>query len=176
MSSPRSPTATAAAVLLALTVALAATTVVAARDLRSAAPLERADEEVRRLYEAWKSEHGRPRDGISVADGLRLEVFRDNLRYIDRHNAEADAGLHTFRLGLTPFTDLTLEEFRARAFGFLNSTLPRVASDRYLPRAGDDLPDAVDWRQQGAVTGVKNQLDCGSYTVLHACSLIPSPR
>ncbi|XP_066372323.1 oryzain alpha chain-like [Miscanthus floridulus] len=155
MSPPRSPVATVA--LLALTVALAATTVAAARDLRSTAPLERADEEVRRLYEAWKSEHSRPRDGSSD----RLEVFRDNLRYIDRHNAEADAGLHTFRLGLTPFTDLTLEEFRARAFGFLNSTLPRVASDRYLPRAGDDLPDAVDWRQQGAVTGVKNQLDCG---------------
>ena len=164
MSSARSPVAGAALALLALTVAVAtATTVAAARDLRSAAPLERADEEVRQLYKTWKSEHGRPRDGISVADGLRLKVFRDNLRYIDAHNAEADAGLHTFRLGRTPFTDLTLEEFRAHALGFLNSTLPRVASDRYLPRAGDDLPDAVDWRQQGAVTGVQNQLDCGSY-------------
>jgi cathepsin L len=149
-----------AAALLALTVALAASVAVAA-------PLERADEEVRRLYEAWRSEHRRPRCNCSKAgeeDRLRLEVFRANLRYIDAHNAEADAGLHTFRLGLTPFADLTLEEFVRRALGFRNATAPRVASTRYLPRAGDDLPDAVDWRLQGAVTEVKNQRQCGSYT------------
>ncbi|OQU76936.1 LOW QUALITY PROTEIN: hypothetical protein SORBI_3010G239166 [Sorghum bicolor] len=145
MSPPRS--AAPAAALLVLTVALAA----------AAAPLERADDT---RCGAWKSKHGRrPPCDISSDGRLRLEVFRDNLGYIDAHNAEADAGLHTFRLGLTPFADLTMDEFRAHALGFLNSTLPRA--DRYLPRAGDDLPDAVDWRQQGAVTGVQNQLDCG---------------
>ncbi|PUZ59370.1 hypothetical protein GQ55_4G035600 [Panicum hallii var. hallii] len=155
MRSPRCPVP--AAALLALTVALAASVAVAA-------PLERADEEVRRLYEAWRSVHRRPRCNCGKAgeeDRLRLEVFRANLRYIDAHNAEADAGLHTFRLGLTPFADLTLEEFVRRALGFRNATAPRVASTRYLPRAGDDLPDAVDWRLQGAVTEVKNQRQCG---------------
>ena len=158
--SPRCPVP--AAALLALAVALAASVAVAV-----AAPLERADEEVRRLYDAWRSEHRRPRCNCGQAGGeedrLRLEVFRANLRYIDAHNAEADAGLHTFRLGLTPFADLTLEEFVRRALGFRNATAPRVPSTRYLPRAGDDLPDAVDWRLQGAVTGVKNQRHCGSY-------------
>jgi len=157
--SPRCPVP--AAALLALTVALAASIAVAV-----AAPLERADEEVRRLYEAWRSEHRRPRCNCGQAgeeDRLRLEVFRANLRYIDGHNAEADAGLHTFRLGLTPFADLTLEEFVRRALGFRNATAPRAASTRYLPRAGDDLPDAVVWRLAGAVTEVKNQRHCGSY-------------
>ena len=113
--SPRCPVP--AAALLALTVALAASIAVAV-----AAPLERADEEVRRLYDAWRSEHRRPRCNCGQAGGeedrLRLEVFRANLLYIDAHNAEADAGLHTFRLGLTPFADLTLEEFRGRVLGF----------------------------------------------------------
>jgi len=116
--------------------------------------------------QAWRSEHRRPRCNCGQAgeeDRLRLEVFRANLRYIDAHNAEADAGLHTFRLGLTPFADLTLEEFVRRALGFRNATAPRAASTRYLPRAGDDLPDAVDWRLAGAVTEVKNQRHCGSY-------------
>ncbi|KAF8658802.1 hypothetical protein HU200_059289 [Digitaria exilis] len=151
MRSPRS------AALLALTVALLAAAYVAV-----AAALERPDSEVRRLYEAWRSEHRRPscNCGEGGGDRLRLEVFRANLRYIDAHNAEADAGLHTFRLGLTPFTDLTLEEFISRALGFRNATAPRPASTRYLPRAVDDLPGAVDWRLKGAVTPVKNQKQC----------------
>ncbi|CAD6338566.1 unnamed protein product [Miscanthus lutarioriparius] len=161
--SPPQRSAAPAAALLALTVALAAACVAAA------APLERADEELRRLYEAWKSKHGRPLCDVS-SDRLRLEVFRDNLRYIDAHNAEADAGLHTFRLGLTPFADLTLEEFRARALGFRNSTNKRrVASNRYLPHDDDDLADVVDWRLRGAVTGVKNQQKCDACRWVAGC-------
>ncbi|GJN39184.1 hypothetical protein PR202_gb28286 [Eleusine coracana subsp. coracana] len=159
------PAAAAAAVLLALAFSAA----LAAADLYSvvAAPREeRTDDEVRRLYEAWKLEHGRQNGNHLTGEEdeqRRLEAFRDNLRYVDAHNAEADAGLHGFRLGLTPFADLTLEEFRRGRLGFrrLNSTAAaRVGSARYLPRAGEQLPDAVDWRQQGAVAEVKDQGQC----------------
>lgn len=36
----------------------------------------------------------------------RLSVFQDNLRKIEKHNAEAAAGLHTYRLALNKFSDL----------------------------------------------------------------------
>jgi len=174
MRPPRSPVH--ASALLALAVALSLAAAAAARHSYTIvpAPVERADDEVRRMYEAWKSEHrhGRPRDVVSSDDRLRLEVFRDNLRYIDAHNAEADAGLHTFRLGLTPFADLTLEEFRGRVLGFQqsrrNDTTADVATDGRSTRfdlnsAGEPqpVPAAVDWRKSGAVTRVRNQSTCG---------------
>ncbi|PAN22666.1 hypothetical protein PAHAL_4G035500 [Panicum hallii] len=168
MRPPRSPAP--AAALLALAVALALASAAAARHPYATVPppAERADEEVRRMYASWKSEHGRPRGNCDLAGGeeedrLRLEVFRDNLRYIDAHNAEADAGLHSFRLGLTPFADLTVEEYRGRVLGFRGrrSAARRAGSTRYLRRRRDQLPDDVDWRQLGAVTEVKNQEQCG---------------
>jgi cathepsin L len=159
---------------VALAVALAAVDVSAApRSIRSAAPWERVDEEVRQLYEAWKSKHpARPPRGKDDDDLLRLEVFRDNLRYIDAHNAEADLGLHGFHLGLTPFADLTLEEFRGRVLGFQqsrrNDTTADAAADGRSTRfdlhsAGEPqaVPAAVDWRKSGAVTSVRNQGACG---------------
>jgi len=132
----------------------------------AAAPWERADEEVRHLYEAWKAEQGRPGgNGGGDDDRLRLEVFRDNLRYIDARNAEADAGLHDFRLGLTPFADLTLEEFRGRVLGFqFQSPRRNDTADEDEDGFGDQLaavPSAVDWRRSGAVTRVKNQGSTG---------------
>jgi hypothetical protein len=177
MRPTRSPVPATALLLLAVALALAATA--AARHsyttttttTRVPTPAERADEEVRRMYEAWKSKHGRGGsndDDCDMAPGdeegrrLRLEVFRDNLRYIDKHNAEADAGLHTFRLGLTPFADLTLEEYRGRVLGF--RARGRRSGARYgsgYSVRGGDLPDAIDWRQLGAVTEVKDQQQCG---------------
>ncbi|RLN11487.1 zingipain-2-like [Panicum miliaceum] len=158
MHPPRSPAAAAAR----LAAALLAVTLMAAS--AAAAPWERADEEVRHLYEAWKAEQGRP-GGNGGDDRLRLEVFRDNLCYIDARNAEADAGLHGFRLGLTPFADLTLEEFRGRVLGFqFQSRRRNDTVDEDEDGFGDQLaavPAAVDWRKSGAVTGVKNQRSCG---------------
>jgi len=168
------PTAMAATMLaVALAVALAAVDVSAApRSIHSAAPWERVDEEVRQLYEAWKSKHPPWPPRGNDDDLLRLEVFRDNLRYIDAHNAEADLGLHGFRLGLTPFADLTLEEFRGRVLGFQqsrrNDTTADAAADGRSTRfdlhsAGEPqaVPAAVDWRKSGAVTTVRNPVACG---------------
>ncbi|XP_066370841.1 cysteine proteinase COT44-like [Miscanthus floridulus] len=181
----RSPVPAKALLALAVALALAATALARHSHTILPAPVERADEEVRRMYEAWKSKHGRPRGNCDMAgeeDRLRLEVFRDNLRYIDAHNAEADAGLHTFRLGLTPFADLTVEEYRGRALGFRGrrsgvSAASRVGSGgstryrRPRPRGGD-LPDAIDWRQLGAVTDVKDQQQCGGCWAFSAVAAI----
>ena len=37
---------------------------------------------------------------------FRLGVFNDNAAMIDRHNAEADKGLHSYRLKINQFADM----------------------------------------------------------------------
>jgi cathepsin L len=86
----------------------------------------------------------------------RFKVFRDNLDYIEQHNA----GNHTFTLGVNEFTDMSNAEFRATMLGFSNEPSEPVNVHYYDP--SEPLADIVDWRTKGYVTGVKNQAQCGS--------------
>merc|ERR1712002_297632 len=90
----------------------------------------------------------------------RKSVFVNNYKLIQKHNAEHALGLHTYTLGVNQFADLTNEEFVKTYNGFrpeLYKDLP-VASFQ----ASADEPDSVDWREEGYVTPVKNQGQCGS--------------
>ncbi|KAJ3677278.1 hypothetical protein LUZ60_003002 [Juncus effusus] len=125
---------------------------------------ERSEEEVRSMYEAWKAEHRKSSNALGAEDDQRYEIFKDNLKYIDQHNAQADAGLHSFRLGLNKFADLTNEEYRSTYLGKrpVGSHKRGKLSDRYKVKDGESLPDSIDWREKGAVTEVKDQGSCGS--------------
>ncbi|KAJ0965367.1 hypothetical protein J5N97_026505 [Dioscorea zingiberensis] len=117
----------------------------------------RSEAETRHLYEGWLLKHGRAYNALGEKD-RRYEIFKDNLKFIDEHNA----GDHGFRLGLNKFADLTNEEFRLKYLGAKMSDRKRVESDRYLDKVGGDLPASVDWRAKGAVAPVKDQGSCGS--------------
>jgi len=100
----------------------------------------------------------------------RLEIFVDNLRFIEEHNDKAEA---TYKLGVNEFADLTHDEFKARhALLGAESPYAKRAAAR-LAAAADAAPPAFmhadvvagdyqDWRDKGAVTPVKNQGQCGS--------------
>lgn len=124
---------------------------------------ERSEEEIKLLYEGWLVRHGKTYNGLGEKD-RRFEIFKDNLRYIDEHNREENK--HSFQLGLNRFADLTNEEFRSMYLGVKPGVqrpkrLNRAPSDRYRLGEGEDLPEAVDWREKGAVAAVKDQGSCG---------------
>ncbi|KAK9054321.1 hypothetical protein SSX86_025399 [Deinandra increscens subsp. villosa] len=121
----------------------------------------RSDDEVNALYESWLVKHGKTYNAIGEKD-TRFQIFKDNLRFIDDHNS----GDRSYKLGLNKFADLTNEEYRTTYTGIktidAKKKVSKVKSDRYAFRSGDSLPEFVDWREEGAVTAVKDQGSCGS--------------
>ena len=82
----------------------------------------------------------------------RREVFADNLRKIEKHNAEAAAGLHSYTMGINKFADMTNEEFLSK-FTSSQRVMKKGLSGRIYDSSQityneTDLPQEVDWRKE----------------------------
>jgi len=95
----------------------------------------------------------------------RRSIWEANLDIVNNHNLEADLGLHTYTLGMNRFGDLTVEEFAKQMNGLdlsLKDQTKNLDHHTFRAPANFELPDKVDWRPKGYVTGVKDQGQCGS--------------
>jgi C1A family cysteine protease len=106
-------------------------------------------------FESWKARHG-----ISFSNqfenAYREKVFLANLAEIEAHNSRND---QTYTMGLNQFSAMTQEEF---AETYLTLQVPE--STNAVQHTDEDVSfiGDVDWVSRGAVTGVKNQGQCGS--------------
>ncbi|KAM3391132.1 hypothetical protein ACQJBY_012660 [Aegilops geniculata] len=143
--------------------------------------LERTEAEARAVYDLWLAEHGggsSPSANSIAERERRFRAFWDNLNFVDAHNARAAAGEEGFRLGMNRFADLTNDEFRAAYLGVKGAAernrAGRVVGERYRHDGAEELPEAVDWREKGAVAPVKDQGQCGSCWAFSAVSTVES--
>ena len=104
-------------------------------------------------FESWKSTHSIV-FASQFENAYREKVFIENLAKIAIHNADK---VNTYTLGLNQSSALTEEEF---AQTYLTLQVPAGVKD---VESHENLQVAdVDWVSQGAVTGVKDQGQCGS--------------
>lgn len=89
----------------------------------------------------------------------RFQIFKENMEYVDSINGAA--GDRSYKLGLNEFTDLTNDEFLAFYTGFKMSTQSPQHSTLFSYQNVTDASEKMDWREQGAVTQVKHQQQCG---------------
>jgi len=86
----------------------------------------------------------------------RLGVYRQNIEFIEEHN-RLNKG---FTVAINKFADMTSTEFASIYNGYKMSDRKPMYTMKSSPN--DFLADSVDWRTKGAVTGVKDQGQCGS--------------
>jgi len=109
-------------------------------------------------FEAFKTKYNKVYNK-KTEHGMRFRAFAKNLEYINKHNEEHAQGKHTFRVAVNELADLTNEEYRQTLLGMdivkdvknVKNVVPKVS-----------VPDSVDWRDEGYVTDVKDQKQCGS--------------
>ncbi|CAF2451935.1 unnamed protein product [Rotaria sp. Silwood2] len=94
----------------------------------------------------------------------RYTVFKDNVAMINRHNLDADLGLHTYTLKINQFADMTHEEFVRTMLGGLKLTPKKIDLSKPLDLSlNGKIPASVDWREKGTViTVIEDQGQCGS--------------
>lgn len=107
-------------------------------------------------FEAFQKKFGKVYENAREK-AHRFGIFSENLKEVRRHNLSGAS----WKKGVNQFSDLTAEEFRATLNykpSAQNAAPVKKGKDINL----DELPTNVDWREQGAVTNVKDQGSCGS--------------
>merc|ERR1711936_1307451 len=103
---------------------------------------------------------------------LRRDIFHANLVKIEKHNA-----LGTWKMAVNEFSDLTQAEVEAQMTGGYKR-MPQsgaaAPATTFKAKSRSELPDSVDWRDQGAVSEVKNRGQCGSCWAFCTTEMIES--
>ena len=105
------------------------------------------------MYMKYVTEYGKSY-GTKAEFEFRMDQFKKNLAKMAAHNAENE---HGSTVGLNQFSDWTEAEYK-RLLGYKGQ---KVVGDAE-PLDTSNLADEINWVTKGAVTGVKNQGQCGS--------------
>jgi len=118
-------------------------------------------EVVEEEWNEWKTLHGKEYK-TKEEDYSRQKIFMDNKAFVARHNALFHQGNKSYTVKINHFADKLPKELNAM-HGFKRpQNQNKNEGLSYVAPANVDLPLEVDWRNDGAVTEVKDQGECGS--------------
>jgi cathepsin L len=115
-----------------------------------------SDLEYQNAFTKWMGEHGK---SYAMEEFFyRFEVFRANMDFVLATNA---ANL-SYQVELNKFADLTRGEFKNLYLGYKPDLRRGQMRPLTLDKVGAYPDGSLDWTTKGAVTGVKDQGQCGS--------------
>lgn len=129
------------------------------------------EEKVFRLFEEWKEKNGKVyRDEEEYEQ--RFQNFKGNLKYV-MGKMLGRGSIWEAMVGLNKFADLRNEEFKDVYTSKIKMPFSKkqgIQMVSELQRGGEkvscEAPLSIDWRKRGAVTGVRDQGECGMFSLL----------
>jgi len=106
-------------------------------------------------FAKWMMQNGKSYGNQSDKE-YRKGVFSQNMSKVKAHEQNQNA---TYNVGLNKFADLTPEEFKVQYTG-LKHNLKKTKN--FAKGTSVNAPSSKDWTSTSAVTGVKDQGQCGS--------------
>lgn len=119
-----------------------------------------SEQEYQSAFTHWM--HKNERAYTAEDFGARYEIFKKNMDFVQAWNADPT---NTHQVELNLFADLSNEEYQRIYLGTrIDGTerLRRAAKTSVIGKIAAPAADTVDWRTKGAVTGIKDQGQCGS--------------
>jgi len=130
--------------------------------LFAASALGFTQQEYQTRFTQWMAEHDMQFQPSMMFE--RFNIFKENMDFVEAHNAKNTS----YTVELNKFAHLNSEEFKLLYLGYKpelrQDSSERIPALRVLNSfAPSTYPSgALDWTTKGAVTGVKDQGQCGS--------------
>ncbi len=100
---------------------------------------------------------------VTILDGSHFTHMLNNFANNDDMIVEHNSNKHkTYELGHNQYSHLSFDEFKEYIKLGVDAPAPETVADVILIGNVTAIPASIDWTQKGAVTGVKDQGNCGS--------------
>ncbi|KAK4259621.1 hypothetical protein QN277_005933 [Acacia crassicarpa] len=127
------------------------------------------------IFQKWMKEHGKNYPNSKESE-IRFQIFQKNLKYITEMNLKRSNSSYGHRLGLNKFADMSTEEFKKVYLRQqkMPAAIRTATAPATISSSGCAAPAYMDWRNQGFVTRVKDQGNCGCCWAFAAVGAIES--